>query len=122
MKNNYIYLIFFFIIKKIYRIISFKKNTSIDEYPIHYNSIKNYHSPLGGKKNKNEGYFLRYFNNNIKNKYFIDNFFLIKYSHFFNYELIYGKIAKTFNFSSKKNLYLIPISPLKNINIKLNFI
>ena len=34
-------------------------------------NIKNFYNPLSNNSNLNEGFFLRYFNSNIKNKYFV---------------------------------------------------
>ena len=120
MKSDYFKLIIIFLLRKIYRVFNLKK-TTIDEYPITHKSIKNFYKPLPltDYKNSNDGFFLRYFNSNIKNKYFLDNFFLLKYFHFLKYELFYGKIINSFIFKSDKYSYLIPITPFKNIKIKI---
>ena len=99
-----------FLIKKIYKLSGYSKDTEIADFPFYKNSITGFKKPFLGI-DKNEGFYTRYYESHIENCSEINDFYHLHNKHLFTNEIIWSKRihGKEYIFEAKENC-LLPIS------------
>ena len=105
-----------FIIKKIYKLLDWSKDTEIADFPFYKDSITGFKKPFL-EINKNEGFYTRYYEEHVEDCSEINNFYHLHGKHLFANEIIWAKniYNKKFTIDIDENC-LLPISGTASIN------